>query len=570
MQEVLPLGIKAVRDTHSGCPRYHLRNEIPYQRNNPLGQSFTSLGLAVKSPQRFIPEQYLLGSISQRWELLKGLMDTDGSCVNNRTTYSTMSPQLAKDISELIRSLGGMAIIHKYDRGEKGIEYAVNVRVNRRPFKLDRKGNHWKATKKNPPKKGIISIEKTGKAEQVCIRVEAADSLFLVKDFIVTHNSFIVKHLIRLTAKHADMCAYILGEDASNQPIYLSSTTNKAAEVLTDATEIQASTIHKLLGLVPVTNYKTGEQSLIQKNAPMLTTDTGIIFIDEASMLDTKLLGIVRKHTTKFKKVYIGDAYQLPPVIDKKSPVFDTEVIPDQYTLTTIHRQAKGSSIIDLASSFREALDTGVLPNKLISSGPEVEILSDTDFKDALIESFTKYSPDTCKAIAWKNITIRSYNRFIRKHLFGYDDSPREDEYYSVNSPIKHARKEQILVGGNKTVQVSNIQRGIHKDLTGYWVTLNGNDTLRVFYPEDFNQVKVAMREAKKAKDWREFYALKDTLADLRMPYASTTHKSQGSTYHTVLIDVGDIYNGHDKEIITRLMYTSITRASHKVILRGL
>lgn len=71
------------------------------------------------------------GSVEQRIDLLHGLMDTDGSGKKNRITYSTLSYGMARDIALLVRSLGGQAIIRRYDRRNEGksVEFQVNVRI---------------------------------------------------------------------------------------------------------------------------------------------------------------------------------------------------------------------------------------------------------------------------------------------------------------------------------------------------------------------------------------------------------------------------------------------------------
>lgn len=85
------------------------------------------------------------GSVEQRIDLLHGLMDTDGSGKKNRITYSTLSYGMARDIALLVRSLGGQAIIRRYDRRNEGksVEFQVNVRIKVCPFYLERKAAEW-------------------------------------------------------------------------------------------------------------------------------------------------------------------------------------------------------------------------------------------------------------------------------------------------------------------------------------------------------------------------------------------------------------------------------------------
>lgn len=172
--------------TAPGCIRYTIDNN-----KHRIMSLVEGLKLHIKSGKKFIPEIYKWGSIRQRWELLRGLMDTDGSCIKNRTIYHTTSNRLADDIVYLVRSLGGVAIKHEYDRTyeNKSVEYQVNVKMLECPFKCIRKSSEWSPAKRNKPIRSIESIEYVGKKEARCIAVESKDHLYVTDDFIVTHNT---------------------------------------------------------------------------------------------------------------------------------------------------------------------------------------------------------------------------------------------------------------------------------------------------------------------------------------------------------------------------------------------
>ena len=73
--------------------------------------------------------------------------------------------------------------------------------------------------------------------------------------------------------------------------------------------------------------------------------------------------------------------------------------------------------------------------------------------------------------------------------------------------------------------------------------------------------------EGKEAGDWGTFYKLKEGIADLREPYASTVHKSQGSTYEVCFMDMGDIRRCFDRNTLARMLYVGCTRPKQKLIL---
>lgn len=159
--------------------------------HNPVKMEIINLGLNVKGNDKFIPEEYLYDSIENRVELLRGLMDTDGSCTKNRTSFSSCSLGLVKGITKLVQSLGGITVINEYKREGKNKEYHVNVKINTFcPFSLPRKAANWRPSLKNPPSKYISDISKLEvKEDQVCIKVEAEDSLYLTDNYTVTHNT---------------------------------------------------------------------------------------------------------------------------------------------------------------------------------------------------------------------------------------------------------------------------------------------------------------------------------------------------------------------------------------------
>jgi len=68
---------------------------------------------------------------------------------------------------------------------------------------------------------------------------------------------------------------------------------------------------------------------------------------------------------------------------------------------------------------------------------------------------------------------------------------------------------------------------------------------------------------------WSNYFLAKSLFADIRSPFACTTHKSQGSTYENVFIDVGDIGTNKNDSDIARLMYVALTRTSNNVTMTG-
>jgi hypothetical protein len=164
-------------------------DKLRHNSENWLTVELRRLGLNVKSPEKDIPKEYLIGSVDQRRRLLAGLMDTDGSCRENRTSYSTTSFNLAMAVRTLVQSLGGTAILALPDTRYKHTCYTVNVKMFESPFGVSSKSASWHPSAKNPPSRYITAIEPDGPCEQVCIKVSSSDSLYLTDEFVCTHNT---------------------------------------------------------------------------------------------------------------------------------------------------------------------------------------------------------------------------------------------------------------------------------------------------------------------------------------------------------------------------------------------
>lgn len=165
------------------------------------------------SDDKFIPEEYLYDSIANRWELLRGLMDTDGFAdKKGRTSFGTNSERLRDDVCTLVRGLGGLASWETHKRsGENKAkrktegrdsadkpEWLVFIQMpdNSEPlFYIKRKQERVDANfsrdrkRRNTEFLFIKSIEKAPDGEATCIAVEDPEKLFLINDYIVTHNS---------------------------------------------------------------------------------------------------------------------------------------------------------------------------------------------------------------------------------------------------------------------------------------------------------------------------------------------------------------------------------------------
>lgn len=192
-----------VDEVKSRLPRYEIKTSdgVSY-RINASGDLISELhfmGLwGHKADTKFIPELYLRASVEDRKELLRGLMDGDGTPARGHGSYTTVSARLKDDIVELCRSLGGIPTATKHAAYYKDTEgqrvdcldkWMICPRVPFSPFKLPRKAEKWKPHKRTLWR-SIVDVRSLGYEEEMtCIKVANDDGLYVVNDYVVTHNT---------------------------------------------------------------------------------------------------------------------------------------------------------------------------------------------------------------------------------------------------------------------------------------------------------------------------------------------------------------------------------------------
>lgn len=186
---------------------------------HPFREEIIRLGLYGKhSFEKFIPLEYMDGSVTQRAELLRGLMDTDGCITNGSCQYYTASEQLAKDVLNLVWSLGGYGTISRkkagYKKNDEEIQcldsYTVYVALDDiNPFLLERKASKWKPHARDIGRY-IDRIEFEGVQKTVCISVDSPDHSYVTENYLVTHNTSLQLQWAKEVSAHTNMPVLIL------------------------------------------------------------------------------------------------------------------------------------------------------------------------------------------------------------------------------------------------------------------------------------------------------------------------------------------------------------------------
>ena len=195
IEKLLPEGDTVHIYSEEGCYKATLSKEKRQGRKTSKTMAkFREYGLTGKiAENKFIPKKYLYSSIENRIELLRGLMDGDGSSSCNQTRYTTISKQLAEDIMELIKSLGGRVTCNIHDSlGRDGVKkhnrYDLQISMDINPFYCKYKAKKFIFRKKNKYKY-IKQIKKLPDEESQCIYVNSEDHLFVTDGYNLTHNT---------------------------------------------------------------------------------------------------------------------------------------------------------------------------------------------------------------------------------------------------------------------------------------------------------------------------------------------------------------------------------------------
>lgn len=152
------------------------------------------------SEKKEIPYELLYGSVEERIEVLRGLMDTGGTIrTSGLQSFCSVSKALAYGVHHIVCSLGGYSSIRHYDNEYQGY-YIVSFNIrNINPFKLKRKANKWIPNKKYSTGQRIMinNIEKIDYVVPTkCIKVASDTHSYLIENSIITHNTSLCEYMI--------------------------------------------------------------------------------------------------------------------------------------------------------------------------------------------------------------------------------------------------------------------------------------------------------------------------------------------------------------------------------------
>lgn len=387
------------------------------------------------------------------------------------------------------------------------------------------------------------------------------EPVFVLAGYAGTGKSTMIRKFIE-DLPNLNKTVKLINPRIPDYELVLTATTNKAAENLAEITGALVGTIQSHLGLIVMTDYATGATSLKEKSGSPPVEDQ-LIFIDEASYIDKKLMTVLFRKAKNCKIVFMGDPAQLTPVKSIGTPVFDAPFPGAK--LTQVVRQKDGNPIGELAAKFRETVNTGQY-FKFMPDGIYVKHLDEDAFGHAVLSEFGRPSwhYSDSKLLTWTNKASVAYNKAVSDHCSGNANLQAGD--YAVCN--KYFAKGSVRVKTDELVRIASISGpATRHDVHGRYYTLEKQVT--AFCPDRLQDTKAREKLARAKGEYEVLREIDTEWLDLRSVYACTINKSQGSTYDKVFIDLNDLKKCNSGDQLARMLYVGVSRAREQVVFTG-
>ncbi|MFE8701240.1 ATP-dependent RecD-like DNA helicase [Cytobacillus sp. FJAT-54145] len=321
--------------------------------------------------------------------------------------------------------------------------------------------------------------------------------------------------------------------------------TGRAARRMTESTGTRAYTVHKLL------DYKLDNGKWDFKHNQFNPISYELLLADEVSMLDLPLANHLFQAIPKgCRVILVGDDDQLPSVGPGQvlADLMNSGEVPFT-TLKEVYRQKNGSTILERALNVSK----GKIP--CTANDPYFSFIHHDDqatLLDDVVEAYVK----AVKEVGLDEVILLSP---MRKHLFGVDEMNRVLQDV-INPPALF--KSEVKFGntvfrqGDKVIQMTqNEEEGLVNGQIGY---------VEFYQPEDPANGEEERLLINYEGDIKLY--TRDRFDELKLCYATTTHKSQGSEWKVVFLP---FCAEHRFMIRRRIIYTGMTRAKDKLNLFG-
>lgn len=340
------------------------------------------------------------------------------------------------------------------------------------------------------------------------------------------------------TGKTTTTQGIIAAFKARHMSILLAAPTGRAAKRMTEATGMEAKTIHRLLEYNPMDGYKRNDENPLEGDA---------LIVDECSMIDILLFyNLMKAIPSKMRLILVGDIDQLPSVGagNVLRDIIDSQLIP-VVRLTRIFRQAQSSRIVMNA----HAINAGQFPN--IKNGFDTDFFfisqEDADEIVKLIIGLVRDRLPKTYGYPSKEVQVLTP---MQRGTVGAGNLNIELQNALNPTGLSLARGGYTFRQGDKVMQIrNNYDKNVFNGDIGYITAVDTTErTLSINF--DNRVVEYDITE----------------LDEIVLAYAVTIHKSQGSEFPVVVMPVT---MKHFVMLQRNLIYTGITRAKKICVLVG-
>ena len=340
------------------------------------------------------------------------------------------------------------------------------------------------------------------------------------------------------TGKTTTTQGIIAAFKARHMSILLAAPTGRAAKRMTEATGMEAKTIHRLLEYNPMDGYKRNNENPLEGDA---------LIVDECSMIDILLFyNLMKAIPSNMRLILVGDIDQLPSVGagNVLRDIIDSQQI-SVVRLTRIFRQAQSSRIVMNA----HAINAGHFPN--IKNGLDTDFFfinqEDADEMVKLIIGLVRERLPKKYGYPPKEIQVLTP---MQRGTVGAGNLNIELQNALNPTGLSLTRGGYTFRQGDKVMQIrNNYDKNVFNGDIGYITAVDTNErTLTVTF--DSRLVEYDITE----------------LDEIVLAYAVTIHKSQGSEFPVVVMPVT---MKHFVMLQRNLIYTGITRAKKICVLVG-
>ena len=326
-------------------------------------------------------------------------------------------------------------------------------------------------------------------------------------------------------------------------PILLAAPTGRAARRMNELTGLPSATIHRHLGM-------TGDDDTSHLDDYL---DADFIIVDEFSMVDTWLANQLLSNISSNSKILIvGDADQLPSVSPGQvlADLLKIPLLP-QTKLTKIYRQGEDSTIVTLASQIQQ----GILPADF------TEKKADRSY----FEATSEYIPDMIKKIVAAAIRSGIPAQDVQVLAPMYRGPAGIDQINQLMQDLINPSEKDQLVFEAPDCQYRQGDKVIHLVNDAESNVFNGDlGYITDLLPGKYTDSK--QDELTINFDGNEIVYQRSEWYKIRLAYAMSIHKSQGSEFPVVILP---ITKSSHRMLQRNLVYTAITRAKSKLILLG-